>query len=380
MKLPVIGTGHTKFGISSEDIGTLMLDACMQSLNNTNISIDEVDIIYISNFSSNFSNQCHLPALLASKLGQDKEITRIESACASGGLALKEAAIAISSGLYKTALVVGAEKMTGATTQDVMSTLASAASANEMKHGTTFPSLYALMAQRHFYEFGTTEEDLAMIAVNNHKNAMYNPLAQFHKEITVDDVLASSTIAAPLKLLDCSPISDGASAILLGSESMVPNLSNETIYLTGIGHDTDSIELYNRKSLTTMPAVRRAANKCFKMSGVTSKNIDVSEVHDCFTIAELIQLEDIGFCEKGMGKQLIEDGAIGIDGDIPINPSGGLKAKGHPIGATGVSQVVEIVKQLKGECGVRQVNDAEIGLCCNIGGSGSSAVVSMFSR
>lgn len=380
MKIAAIGTGHTKFGKSVDDIGTMMLDVCDQALNEANISINQVDSIYISNFSSRFSNQCHLPSVLASKLGVDKEITRVESACASGGLALKEAAISILSGLYDVVLVIGAEKMTDAITDEAISALASAASNEEMRHGTTFPSLYALMAQRHFNEFGTTEEHLAMIAVNNHKNAMNNPLAQFHKEITIDDVLNSNVIASPLKLLDCSPISDGAAAVLLCNESVASSLIENPIYLIGIGHDTDSIELYNRKNITTMPAVVKAAKKAFKISGIDIKNIDVAEVHDCFTIAELIQLEDLGFCLKGMGKNFIEDGSIEIGGDIPINPSGGLKAKGHPVGATGVSQAVEIIKQLKGECGNRQVHDAEIGLCCNVGGSGASSIVSIFSR
>ena len=380
MRIAAIGIGHTKFGRTIKDIGDLMLSACNQALNDANVTIDQVDSIYVSNFSGSFLNQCHLPALLASKLGTDKEITRVESACAAGGLALKEAAIAILSGLYDIVLVVGAEKMTEAITDEAISTLASAASNEETRHGTTFPSLYALMAQRHFYEFGTTEAHLAMIAVNNHKNAMNNPLAQFHKEITIDDVLNSNVIASPLKLFDCSPISDGAAAVLLCNESIASRLVETPIYLIGIGHNTDSIDLYNRKNLTTMPAVVKAARKAFKISGINQKNIDVAEVHDCFTIAELIQLEDLGFCQKGMGKNLIEDGSIEIGGDIPINPSGGLKAKGHPVGATGVSQAVEIIKQLKGECGKRQVSDAEMGLCCNVGGSGASSIVSIFSR
>lgn len=380
MKIAAIGTGQTKFGRVPDDIGSMMLDVCNQTINDANITINEVNSIYISNFSSKFSNQCHLPAVLASKLGVDKEITRVESACASGSVALKEAAIAILSGLYDMVLVIGVEKMTSAPTDDAISTLASAASEIEMRHGTTFPSLYALMAQRHFYEFGTTEEHLAMIAVNNHKNALNNPLAQFHKEITINDVLTSNTVASPLKLLDCSPISDGAAAILLCNERIATHSTQTPIRLLGIGHSTDSIELYNRKDLTTMPAVVKAAKKAFNMSDIKPKDIDVAEVHDCFTIAELIQIEDLGFCQKGFGKKIIEGGEFEIDGDIPVNPSGGLKAKGHPIGATGVSQAVEIVKQLKGECGKRQVSDAEIGLCCNVGGSGASSVVSIFSR
>lgn len=380
MNISIVSTGHTKFGKDNRDIGEMMLDVCNQTLNNANANISMIDAIYISNFSSSFSRQCHLPAVLASKLGTNKEITRIESACASGGLALKEAAIAILSGLYETVLVIGVEKMNDIPIDETISILASAASKTEIKHGTTFPSLYALMAQRHFYEYDTTEEHLAKIAVKNHKNALNNPIAHFNKEITIEHVLNSRTIASPLKLLDCSPISDGAAAILLCNKKIASNYTEEPINFIGFGHDTDSIGLFEREKLTTMQTVVRASKKAFEMCNFSPENIDVAEIHDCFTIAELIEMEDIGFCEKGMGGKMVDEGATEIDGTIPINPSGGLKAKGHPIGATGVSQVVEIVKQLRNEAGKRQVANANTGLCCNIGGSGATAIVSIFSR
>ncbi|CEO88022.1 thiolase domain-containing protein [Syntrophaceticus schinkii] len=380
MRLAIVSTGHTKFGKLKQGIEELMLDVCNQALSKANTDIDAVDAIYISNFSSSFTGQCHLPAVLASKLGVDKEITRVESACASGGIALKEAAISILSGFYNTVLVIGVEKMCDTPIDQVTQILASAASQEEIKHGATFPSLYALMAQRHFYDFGTTEEHLAKIAVKNHKNALNNPLAQFHKEITVDDVLKSRVVASPLKLLDCSPVSDGAAAVLMTTEENALKYTDSPVYYIGIGHDTGTIDLKSRETISTMPAVKKASAKAFAMCGLTPPDIDVAEVHDCFTISELLQIEDIGFCDKGMGKQMIEACRTDIDGDIPINPSGGLKAKGHPIGATGVSQVVEIATQLRGEAGKRQVRDAEYGLCCNIGGTGATAVVSIFSR
>ncbi len=380
MKICVASTGHTKFGEANEDIGELMFNACKQALDNTNTDINKIDAIYIANFSSGFSSQCHLPAVLASKLGVNREISRVESACAAGGLAIKEAVIAILSGLYKTVLVVGVEKMSDATFDEATSILATAASKIETKHGVTFPGLYALMARRHFYEYGTTEEHLAKIAVKNHKNALYNLNAQFQKEITVEDVLNSRVIASPLKLLDCSSITDGAAAVLLCTEEIARQFDDSPVYLVGIGHDTDSIGLFDRKKLTTMPTVIRAAGKAFRMSNLKPKDIDVAELHDCFTIAELIEMEDLGFCEKGKGKEMVDNGTTEIGGEIPINPSGGLKAKGHPIGATGVSQVFEVFKQLRGERGKRQVVNAEIGLCCNVGGSGATAVVSIFSR
>jgi acetyl-CoA C-acetyltransferase len=380
MKIAVVSTGHTKFGKLDTDIGDLMLTASMQALDNVNTSIDMIDVIYISNFSSSFSGQCHLSAVLASKLHVNKEIIRVESACASGGLALKEAAIAILSGLYRTALIVGVEKMSDTPIDEATSILAMAASKTEILHGVTFPCLYALMARRHFYKYGTTEVHLAEVAMKNHENALHNPLAQFHKRISVEEVLNSRVVASPLKLYDCSPISDGSAAILLSDSKVASQFTDSPVYLIGIGHDTDSIGLFDRAELCTMPTVDRAARKAFEMCNLKPKDVDVAEVHDCFTIAELIEMEELGLCDRGMSKNMISEGRTKINGDIPINPSGGLKAKGHPIGATGVSQVVEIVKQLQCEAGERQVADAEIGLCCNVGGSGGSAIVSIFSR
>jgi Acetyl-CoA acetyltransferase len=378
LNINVVATGHTKFGKDERNIGDIMMDACNQAL--TEIPLPDIDAIYVANFSSSFGNQCHLPSLLASKLGIHKEITRVESACASGGLALKEATVALRSGLYNNILVVGVEKMTGVPSRDINGIIARAAAPDEITHGTTFPGLYALMAKRHFFEYGTTEEHLAKIAVKNHENALNNPNAQFHKKISVDEVLASTYIASPLKKYDCSPVSDGAAAIVLSSQKNAQKYTDSPIKLIGIGHDVGSIELYTRKDITRMPAVINAAKSAFDMANVTATDIDVAELHDCFTITELIEMEDIGFCDKGKGKQLIDDGATEIDGSIPVNPSGGLKAKGHPLGATGVSQVVEIVKQLQSEAKERQVPAADVGLCCNVGGSGGTAIVSIFSR
>lgn len=380
MKIGIVGTGHTKFGRLEQSIDEIMFNVCVEVLKNAKTTIDDVDIIYIANFSSSFSNQCHLPAVLASKLGVKKEIVRIESACASGGVALKEAAIAILSGMYRTALVIGVEKMTDASIDKTTALLASAASQEEVKHGATFPSLYALMARSHFYEYGTTEKHLALISVKNHKHAMLNPNAQFHKEITFEDVLNSRIIASPLKLFDCAPISDGAAAVLLCKSENVSQFSDKAVYLIGFGHSTDSIELYNREKLTTMPAVINAAKQAYRMAGMEPKDIDCAELHDCFTIAELMQMEDLGFCRTGEATKMLEEGQTELNGSLPINTSGGLKAKGHPIGATGLSQIVEVVNQINGSCGERQVKNAKIGLCCNIGGSGSSAVVSIFSK
>lgn len=372
MKIGIVSSGHTKFGKLSEDIGELMYIACKQAIDNANLKANQIDAIYIANFSSSFSGQSHLPSLLASKLSVNKEITRVESACASGGLAIKEAILAILSGLYDTVLVVGVEKMSGIPVEDVISILATSGSEYERLHGATFSSLYALVAQRYCFEYKVEERSLAEIAVKNHRNAINNPLAQFHKEITVNEVLSSPVIASPLKLLDCSPISDGAAAVILCRQDNTAEFTDDPVFLIGIGHDTETINFYQRSDLTTMSTVVNASAKAFEMANLKPADIDVAEVHDCFTIAELLQLEDLGFCRKGKAKEMINM--------FHVNSSGGLKAKGHPIGATGVSQVVEIFHQLRGEAGKRQVKNAKTGLCCNIGGVGSSCVVSIFSR
>jgi len=380
MKTCIAATAHTRFGKLEEGIGDLMARCYQDLLRDASLDIGDIDASYIANFSSHFSSQCHLSALLSSGLHSRHESTRVETACASGGTALKQASIAIASGLYDVIAVVGVEKMTIRPTEETTSILSYAGSEIERRHGITFPGLFALMARRHFHDYGTSETDLAKIAVKNHKNALSNPNAHFHKSITDDDVLGSRIIASPLKLLDCAPISDGAAAVLLCNENAARRLTDIPVYVSSIAQETDYLGLDEREALTTMPAVVNASTKAFNASGVTPRDVDVAELHDCFTIAELIEIEDVGFCSKGAGKELIAEGATNLDGEIPINPSGGLKARGHPVGATGVAQVAEIVKQLRGEADRRQVTDAEIGLCCNVGGSGGTAVVSIFSR
>ena len=375
-----IGTGHTKFGKLNQNLKELLQEVTQEVLTNSNLSIDEIDAIIVANFSSGFVNQCHLPALLASILQTNKEIIRVESACATGAVAIKEATLYLQSGGYKNVMVVGVEKMTEVSVDKATQILATAGSPKELQHGATFPSLYALMAQAYFAKYKVGEKDLAKVAVKNHNNAFLNPLAHFHKKITMKSVLDSKIIASPLKLFDCSPLSDGAAAIILSTEKSAVKASFKPIRLTGFGHAVDKIELFKRQDLTSMPVVNLAAKKAFKMAGITAKDVDLAEVHDCFTIAELIEMEELGFVKKGDAVKWLKKGFTKIKGKLPINPSGGLKAKGHPIGATGVSQAVEIVKQLQGKAGKRQVRSAKVGLSCNVGGSGGSCVVTIFSN
>jgi acetyl-CoA C-acetyltransferase len=251
---------------------------------------------------------------------------------------------------------------------------------NEAHFGLTFPGVYALMAQRHMHQHGTTREQIASVAVKNHENAMHNPNAQFHRKITVDDVLKSPLVADPLRLLDCSPIADGAAALIIVPAEHAKKYTDTPIYIRASSQASDTLGLYTRPDVTTVGATINAAQNAYKYSGLGSKDMHLAEVHDCFTINEIIATEDLGFCKKGEGGRFIQSGETRIGGKIPINTSGGLKAKGHPVGATGAAQAVEIVEQLRGDAGGRQVKGAENGLAHNVGGSGSTVVVHIMSR
>jgi acetyl-CoA C-acetyltransferase len=236
------------------------------------------------------------------------------------------------------------------------------------------------MARRHMYEFGTTEEEMAMVAVKNHHNACLNPCAQYHTEVTVEAVLRSPPVALPLKLLDCSPVTDGAACVVLAPAEEARKYTDTPVIIEGSGQASDTISLHSRSSLTTLKATVEAARIAYRMAGIEPKDVNLAEVHDCFTIAEIMAIEDLGFCRKGEGGKLTREGATQIGGSIPINTSGGLKGKGHPVGATGIAQAIEVVQQLRGEAGKRQVNGATVGLTHNVGGSGGTAVVHIFRR
>lgn len=375
VQVSIIGVGHTRFGRLPERSVDLMRSAITEALSDADVSPERIDAVWVANFSDAFDGQCHLAAVAASLLGRCIQAQRVESACASGGLAFKEAARAVESGRFRTVLVVGVEKMASASPGLAVRLLAGAASPDEIAQGASFPGLYAMIARAHFERFGTTSEQLAHIAVKNHEHALMNPLAQFAKPLSVEDVLKSRPVASPLHLLDCSPLSDGAAALVLSAESTA-----QAPRVLGLGHVAAEISLAARADICTMDAVKEAGALAYSEAGIGPGDIDVAELHDCFTIAELVQFEDLGFCAKGEGGPRLASGSNRLGGDLPINASGGLKAKGHPVGATGVSQVVEVVRQLRGCCGQRQVESADMALCCNIGGSGSSAVVSILGR
>lgn len=383
MKVAVIGIGATKFDEHwDKNLRELAIEAGTKAIEDAGIRGRDLNAMYIGNMSAGrFIGQEHVAALVAGELGFSIPAVRVEGACASGGLALREGVFSILSGQNDIVLVGGAEKMTDVMTDATTTTLMGAADQEwEAYYGVTFPSLYAMIARRHMFEFGTTREQMAKVAVKNHHNGSMNPIAQFQNEITVSDVINSTMVADPLTLLDCSPITDGAAALILCKAELAKKYTDTPVYIIGTGQASDTLALHDRRSLTTLDATVKAAQQAYKQAGITVKDVSLAEVHDCFTIAEIVATEDLGFCKKGDGGKLLDEGITEIGGKIPVNTSGGLKAVGHPVGATGVKQAVEIVMQLREEVGKRQVKDARIGLTHNVGGSGATAVVHIFSR
>ena len=380
----IIGIGLTKFGeLWDTSFRQLIVEAGVQAIEDAGLDGKQIDGMYVGNMSAGqFVQQEHIASLIVDHAGLVPiPCTRVEAACASGGLALRQAVIAIASGIHNIVVAAGIEKMTDILTGQTTGALATAADQEwEAYVGATFPGLYALMARRHMHYYGTTEEQMAMVAVKNHHNACLNPCAQYHNEITVEDVLKSPPITSPLKLLDCSPITDGAACIILAPAEIAREYTDTPIIVSGTGQASDTLSLHDRSSLVSLRASTRAAEMAYKMAGVEPSDIDLAEVHDCFTIAEIMAIEDLGFCKKGEGGKLTEEGETALDGRIPINTSGGLKGKGHPVGATGIAQAVEMVTQLRGEAGKRQVDGAEIGVIHTVGGSGGTAVVHVLKR
>lgn len=381
-EVAVIGLGMTKWGeLWEKSLRTIFVEAALLALDDA--GVEKIDSMYIGCMSSGlFVGQEHLASLLADYLSQvPTPSARVESACASGGLALRMGFIDVASGMSDVVLVGGVEKMTDVSGHEATYALGTAADQEyEGYHGITFPGLYALIARAHMEKYGTTREQLAMVAVKNHHNGSKNPLAQFQYEITVDSVLNSVMVADPLRILDCSPITDGAAAVVLCPVEMARKMKKPVVKIIGSGHATDSIALSSRKDITWLEATFQAAKKAYSMANKEPKDMHVIEVHDCFTIAEICVTEALGLVEKGKGGEAVELGVTSLGGKIPVNTSGGLKAKGHPVGATGVAQVVEIVKQLRGEAGERQVKGARVGMTQNMGGSGGSTLVHILER
>ncbi|MHC1582754.1 MAG: thiolase domain-containing protein [Candidatus Syntropharchaeia archaeon] len=383
----VIGVGHTKYGTHNDKgLKELFVEAFIEAVNDVDKGIDpkEIKEVYIGNMGIGGAQLGNLSALMVEQVGIPyTSVRKEENACASSGFAFRDAYIAIKSGLFDIVLAGGVEKMQDLTRDMRTYWLGSSGDVEwERLAGVTFAGVYAMMAIRHMKEYGTKKEQMTMCAVKNHRNAAKNPKAQFQREITLEQAMNSPMVAYPFTIFDCCGTTDGASAVILASGEIAKKYTDTPIWVTGSGGGSDYLALHDRESITRIDAAIKAAREAYKRARREPKEMDLAEVHDCFTIAEILAYEALGFCEMGEGGKLIEEGETEIGGKIPVNPSGGLKAKGHPIGATGTGQVYEIVKQLRGEAErkERQVEGAEIGIAHNVGGSGGSAAVHILER
>lgn len=379
-KVCVLGAGSTKYGKLEDSITDITIQASIDAIESAGIDPREIQAGYISNVFGIADKQVHLGPVVMSNLGiPEKPSLSIESACGSGSVSFREAFANVAAGFYDAVLVTGVEKVTHTGTEWTTTYFSYCSDFfYEGGAGASFPGLFASMARAYLTEFKATEEDLALVAVKNHDNGFLNPKAHLRKRITVDDVIKSAVVASPLKLYDCCPFSDGASAVILCNEKFAKEHSKNYIQVIGSGRGGSPATLQGREHMTTIPSTTIAAKAAYKMAGITPKDVDFAEVHDCFTIAEIVDTEDLGFFEKGHGVEAVREGRTKLNGDIPINPSGGLKSKGHPIGATGVGQVVEVYEQLTGKAGERTVKDAKIGLTHNFGATGASCAVHIF--
>lgn len=381
----IIGIGSTPYGVHQDaTLKDMAVEACNQAIDDAGVDRKEIDAFYVGNFISGFlAGQETIAPQIGDLLGLQKHIasTTVEGACCSGGIALRHGYFLIATGLAEFVLVLGVEKMTHASTAKNTEGLSLAMDheSSEGKTGLTFPGFFALVAQRHIHEFGTTTDQLAHVAFKNHQNSIANPRARFRDEVKLEEISNSRLIADPLRLYDCCPIADGASAVVLCASDVARNFTQVPVEIIASAQTTGYNSLYNTPSATSLDATVLAGKQAFEMASLKPGDVDVVELHDCFTIAEVVDSEDLGFFAKGKGGVGAADGESRVDGRIPINPSGGLLSKGHPVGATGVGQVYEISRQLRGTH-ENQVNNAEIGLTHNLGATGQVCTVHIFKR
>ncbi|MEE9491578.1 MAG: hypothetical protein V3V80_04675 [Dehalococcoidia bacterium] len=409
----LVGAGMSKFGAfadkSSRDLFVEAFNAMTKSVDK-GIDTKDIEALYVGNFSSDlFEGQGHIAPIMADWVGLvPRPATRIEDACASSGVAIREGVIAVASGIYDIVLVGGTEKMTSLPTERVTDTLAAASDAvYEASCGFTFPGLYAAMATAYMAKYGASVEHFMKVGIKNHNNGALNPKAQFNKSIKdlmgsriekakqkgepvpdwrdeldfLKDPKANPVVAWPMRLFDCSPITDGAACLLLVAEDLAKVFCNDPLYIVGTGQGSDRA-LHEREDLTSILAARTAAREAYELAGVKPEDIQIAEVHDCFTIAELVAIEDLGFFRPGEAYKATEQGLTARDGTKPINTSGGLKSKGHPVGASGAGQAVEIWCQMRGEAGPRQVpgKDIHLALTHNVGATGGTCAVHIYQR
>ncbi len=381
-RVGIIGIGHGVFGRRSDaTVQELAFEAFRAAMVDAGIEKKDLDASVIGSVPE-YHKQRSLPGVVQEYLGLVPKPTWLtEVACASGSAAIRTAWMAISAGVHDIVAVIGCQKMTELTTPEILALMGRVGEVQwESVFGTTFPAYYALFARRHMHEFGTTHEQMLQVAVKNHFYGAKNSCALFQKEITMEKAMESDEVATPFHVYDCCANADGAACVILANEKRAKEISKKPVWLDGMGCATASMSVLRRPNLVGLPSAVEAARIAYEMAGVGPKDIKVAQVHDCFTIAEIMAYEDLGFCEKGEGGKFIEEKETYIGGKIPVNIDGGLKAKGHPIGATGVSQTYEITKQLRGEAGERQVKGADIGLTHNVGGIGQYCFVQILRR
>jgi len=378
----VVGIGHTVFGRRSDaTVQELAFEAYRDALADADLDPARIDASVIGSVPE-YHKQRSLAGVIQEYLGLNPRPTWLtEVACASGSAALRTAWMSIRAGVHDVVAVIGCQKMTELTTAEILALMGRVGDVQwESVFGTTFPGYYAMFAQRHKHEFGTTDDQLALVAVKNHYYGARNEKALFRKEITVEKARASDPVASPLNVFDCCANADGAVCLIVAGERIAREFGDRAVWLDGLGCATASMSVLRRPDLTGLPSATAAAEQAYAMAGIAAGDVKVADVHDCFTIAEIMAYEDLGFCAKGEGGPFIQERAPYVGGATPVNVDGGLKAKGHPIGATGTSQAYEIVKQLRGDCGERQVPGADVGLTHNVGGIGQYCFVNVFRR
>ncbi|MFX1367479.1 MAG: thiolase domain-containing protein [Promethearchaeota archaeon] len=383
-RVAIAGVGLSQFGeLWEQSIRDITLEAGMVAIFDSGIRGSDIDAVTIGNMSAGrFTGQEHLGALAVDMGGLGNiPAYSVEAACASGGAAVRQAYMAIRSGEHDAILVLGCEKMSDVNQTDAMNTISVAGDWEwEGMFGATFPALYAFIARRHMMEYGTTEEQLSLVTVKNHANAAHNPYAQFQRAVPLKVVMGSGLLADPIRVLHSSPVTDGAAGLIMCTEEKAKELTDTPVYIEASEQASDTLALHDRRDICTMDAVVLSTKAALKEADLEIDDIDVLELHDSFTIGEITLMEDVGLCKKGEGGKVLEEGVTQIGGKFPVNTSGGLKARGHPVGATGVAQIVELVLQLRGQGDKRQVDGAEKGLAVNIGGTGATSIVHILGR
>lgn len=380
----IIGCGMTKFGrLEGKGLMALLAEASLRAIDDAGAGDRDFDAVYVANFAAGeLTRQTAIASALVDQLSLlPAAADRVENGPASGGSAVKMGILAVASGAYDLVLVAGGEKMTHVDTNVITDIVATLSQPDvEYVHGVTLPSLAAMFTRLYMQHHGVTEKHLAMVAAKNHANALKNPYAHLQKAVTIKEIMNSVMIADPLRLYHCCPISDGAAAVVLCPADVANKYSDAPVRIAGFGQATDTHAVHEREDPTVLKAVQLASKQAFEMAGLRPSDIDVAELHDAFAILEIAQSEDAGFFRKGEGAKALEEGKTALDGELPINPSGGLKARGHPIGATGVAQIIELAWQLRGEAKERQVSGAKRAYCCNFGGFGNNVVVHILER